>query len=221
MTVISKQTIQVLKNFASINNSIVIKPGTRVSTLSVNKNILAVANVDEEFENQISIYDLGTFISGLEIYDTPDIDTTNENYLIISDRNNHAKTKFFYSDPDIIVQAPDKEIEIPSQDVKFTLSKTDLESLFKAAYVYKVPDLCVYGHNGSIEICVTNKKNETSNNFSITLGETDKTFCYCFKVENLKMIPNTYDVTISNHNVALFESKTMKYWIALEPNKDS
>jgi len=218
MTVISKSTIEVLKNFCSINKSIVIKPGNQVSTLSINKNILAIADVEEQFESQISIYDLGVFLGGLNLFDTPKLDTSQSNYVTVSDRRGKSKTRFFYADPDIITQPPEKEISIPSSDVTFQLPSNSLDQLKKAALVYQLPDLCLYGTDGTMNLCVTDKKNDTSNIYSIEVGETDNEFCYCFKVENLKLLLDDYNVTISKHNVALFQGNGIKYFIALEPN---
>jgi hypothetical protein len=218
MTVISKSTIEVLKNFCSINKSIVIKPGNQVSTLSINKNILAIADVEEQFESQISIYDLGVFLGGLNLFDTPKLDTSQSNYVTVSDRRGKSKTRFFYADPDIITQPPEKEISIPSSDVTFQLPSNSLDQLKKAALVYQLPDLCLYGTDGTMNLCVTDKKNDTSNSYSIEVGETDNEFCYCFKVENLKLLLDDYNVTISKHNVALFQGNGIKYFIALEPN---
>ena len=218
MTVISKPTIEVLKNFCSINKSIVIKPGNQIATLSINKNILAIADVEEQFESQISIYDLGVFLGGLSLFDQPKIDTSDSNYVTVSDQRGKSKTRFFYADPDVIVQPPDKELQMPSEDVQFTLEAGTLQSLQRAAAVYQVPDLCLYGENGILKLCVTDKKNETSNTFSMEVGESKEDFCYCFKIENLKLLLCDYKVTVSKHNVAFFEGENVRYWIALEPN---
>lgn len=217
MTVISRRTIDVLKNFCSINKSIVIKPGSTVSTLSINKNILATASVEESFDSELAIYDLSAFLGGLSLFESPTFDTSNKNYVLISDTNGRSKTKYFYSDPDIITQAPDKDIVLPSEDVSFVLTQNSLQQLQRAAAVYRVEDLCVFGGDGKIQLCVTDKKNETSNTYSVQVGETDKDFCYCFKVENLKLLPGDYRVTISNPNVARFVGEDVKYFIALEP----
>ena len=218
MTVISKSTIEVLKNFCSINKSIVIKPGNQVSTLSINKNILAIAEVEEQFDSQISIYDLGVFLGGLSLFDQPKIDTTQTNYVTVSDQRGKSKTRFFYADPDIITQPPEKEINIPSEDVKFRLEAGVLQQLQRAASVYQLPDLCLFCSDGTMNLCVTDKKNDTSNSYSVEVGESDDQFCYCFKVENLKLLAGDYNVTISKQNVALFQGDGIKYFIALEPN---
>jgi len=218
MTVISKSTIEVLKNFCSINKSIVIKPGNKVATLSINKNILAIADVEESFDTQISIYDLGVFLGGLSLFDSPKIDTTESNYVTVSDQRGKSKTRFFYADPDIITQPPEKEISIPSEDVKFRLEAGVLQQLQRAASVYQLPDLCLFSDEGVMNLCVTDKKNDTSNSYSVEVGTSNEEFCYCFKVENLKLLAGDYNVTISKQNVALFQGEGIKYFIALEPN---
>ena len=218
MTVISKSTIEVLKNFCSINKSIVIKPGNKVATLSINKNILAIAKVEEQFDSQISIYDLGVFLGGLSLFDSPKIDTTESNYVTVSDQTGRSKTRFFYADPDIITQPPEKEINIPSEDVKFRLEAGVLQQLQRAASVYQLPDLCLFSDEGVMNLCVTDKKNDTSNSYSVEVGTSNEEFCYCFKVENLKLLAGDYNVTISKQNVALFQGEGIKYFIALEPN---
>mgnify|MGYP003298616596 FL=1 len=167
MTVITKPTIEVLKNFCSINKSIVIKPGNQIATLSINKNILAIADVEEQFESQISIYDLGVFLGGLSLFDQPKIDTSDSNYVTVSDQRGKSKTRFFYADPDIITQPPEKEITIPSVDVKFRLEAGVLQQLQRAAMVYQLPDLCLYGDGTEMSLCVTDKKNDTSNSYSV------------------------------------------------------
>ena len=218
MTVITKPTIEVLKNFCSINKSIVIKPGNQIATLSINKNILAIADVEEQFDSQISIYDLGVFLGGLSLFDQPKIDTTDSNYVTVSDQRGKSKTRFFYADPDIITQPPEKEITIPSVDVNFRLEAGTLQQLQRAAMVYQLPDLCLYGDGTEMSLCVTDKKNDTSNSYSVQVGVSDDEFCYCFKVENLKLLAGDYNVTISKQNVALFQGSGIKYFIALEPN---
>ena len=215
---ITKPTIEILKNFCSINKSIVIKPGNQIATLSINKNILAIADVEEQFESQISIYDLGVFLGGLSLFDQPKIDTTDSNYVTVSDQRGKSKTRFFYADPDIITQPPEKEITIPSVDVKFRLEAGVLQQLQRAAMVYQLPDLCLYGDGTEMSLCVTDKKNDTSNSYSVQVGASDDEFCYCFKVENLKLLAGDYNVTISKQNVALFQGSGIKYFIALEPN---
>lgn len=218
---ISTTTIDALKNFLSINKSINIKPGNVLSTLSVNKNIMARYEIEEEFPREVPIYDLSVFIGALGLCQSPELDFTNETCLVIKDSGTKSRSKIYYSDPDVIVTAPEKELDVPDADVSFTLTWENLSRLQRASSTYGVQDLCLYGSEGSMHMCVTDKKNDTSNVYSIELGESDNDFCFCFKMENLKLMPNhTYDVSIHMGKVALFKSTTcnLKYWIALEPN---
>ena len=207
-----------MKNFCSINKSLVINPGNRLSTLSINKNILAYADVEESFDSQMSIYDLGVFLGGLSLFDKPKIDTQADNYVTVSDTAGRSKTRFFYADPDIITQPPEKEINLPSEDVRFRLNASTLQQLQRAASVYQLPDLCLVGDGQTMNLRVTDKKNDTSNSYSVEVGENENEFCFCFKVENLKLLLADYNVTISKSNVALFQGDGIKYFIALEPN---
>ena len=218
MTVLSKPTLEILKNFCSINKSLVINPGNKLSTLSINKNILVYADVEESFDSQLSIYDLGVFLGGLSLFEQPSIDTSRDNYVTVSDTKGRSKTKFFYADPDIITQPPEKEINLPSEDVKFRLEASALQQLQRAASVYQLPDLCLFGDGEKMNLCLTDKKNDTSNTYSIEVGTSEDDFCYCFKVENLKLLIGDYNVTLSKSNVALFQGEGIKYFIALEPN---
>ena len=211
MTVLSKPTLEILKNFCSINKSLVINPGNKLSTLSINKNILVYADVEESFDSQLSIYDLGVFLGGLSLFEQPSIDTSRDNYVTVSDTKGRSKTKFFYADPDIITQPPEKEINLPSEDVKFRLESTALQQLQRAASVYQLPDLCLFGDGEKMNLCLTDKKNDTSNTYSIEVGKSDDEFCYCFKVENLKLLLGDYNVTLSKSNVALFQGEGIEY----------
>lgn len=221
MTVISKETIDILQNFSTINKSIVIKPGNQIETLSLNKNILAKAKVQESFDREIPIYDLPSLLAVFNLFDgTPVIDTSQRSWLEVSNPENRSRVKFFYSDPDIIVQPPEKEVDLPTEDVSFRLEAPVFQQIRKAWSICGVPDLCLYAYNGILSLCLTDKKNDTSNSYQTEVGECDEdaAFCYCFKMENLKLYNQGYDVTISKHNVARFEADNIKYLIALEPN---
>lgn len=222
MTLITKETQNLLRTFSTINKSIVIKPGNILSTLSVNKNILAKAEIEETFSKEMAIYDLSAFCEILRLYDglsdtLPQIEQK-DNHVLISNPNAESKVKYFYSDPDIIVQPPDKEVDLPSEDLKFRLSLESLKQVWRVYDITKAPDLCVYGKDGQINLCVTDKKNDSYNTFTLKVGETDEEFCYCMKMENLKVTAQGYDVTISKHNVARFTADNIKFLIALEPN---
>ena len=130
------------------------------------------------------------------------------------------RSKYFFADPKVIVTPPEKEITLPSEDVAFTVSTDQLEKLLKAAAIYQLPDLSAVGGNGVVKLLVRDKKNDTSNDFSIVVGETNATFSLNFKVENIKILPGTYDVVMSKKLLSRFVSRdyNLKYYIALEPD---
>ena len=215
---LSEKTLTVLKNFAGINNSILVKEGNQLRTISVAKNILAEADIDEEFPRQFGVYDLNQFLNGLSLHQDPDLDFTEESYLNI--REGKRRVKYFFADPQVIISPPDKKITLPSEDVHFQLESSALDKLLKAAAVYQLPDLCVVGEAGVVKIVVRDKKNDTSNSYSVAVGETDKEFSFNFKVENIKIIPGSYDVVVSSKLLSEFTNSNynLKYYIALEPD---
>ena len=215
---LSDNTLTVLKNFASINNSILMKKGTHLRTISVAKNILAEADIAEEFPRDVAVYDLNQFLNGMSLHQDPDLDFKEDSYLTI--REGRRKVKYFYADPAVIISPPDKEITLPTEDVHFQLESTSLEKLLKAAAIYQLPDLSLIGQDNEIRLVVRDKKNDTSNEYSIIVGETDKEFVFNFKVENIKIIPGAYDVVVSSKLLSRFSNTNhnLKYYIALEPD---
>ena len=215
---LSDNTLTILKNFAGINNSILVKEGNQLRTISVAKNILAEAEIEEDFPREFGIYDLNQFLNGLGLHQDPDLDFSTDSYLTI--REGRRRVKYFYADPNVIISPPEKEITLPSEDVRFQLESTSLEKLLKAAAVYQLPDLCVVGNAGAVKLVVRDKKNDTSNVYDITVGETDKEFTFNFKVENIRIIPGSYDVVVSSKLLSKFTNSqyNLKYFIALEPD---
>ena len=215
---LSDSTLTILKNFAGINNSILVKKGNQLRTISVAKNILAEAEIVEEFPREIAIYDLNQFLNGLGLHQDPNLDFTEDSYLTI--REGKRKVKYFYADPNVIISPPEKELTLPSEDVHFRLDSTSLEKLLKAAAVYQLPDFCVVGEAGVVKLVVRDKKNDTSNSYSVQVGETDKEFTFNFKVENIRIIPGAYDVVVSSKLLSKFTNSqySLKYYIALEPD---
>ena len=215
---LSDKTLTILKNFAGINNSILVKEGTQLRTISVAKNILAEAQIDEEFPRDFGIYDLNQFLNGLSLHQDPEMDFSPESYLNI--REGKRRVKYFYADPAVIISPPEKEITLPSEDVHFQLDSIALEKLLKAAAVYQLPDLAAVGDAGVVKLVVRDKKNDTSNEFAVVVGETDKEFSFNFKVENIKIIPGAYDVVVSQKLLSKFTNTNcdLKYYIALEPD---
>jgi hypothetical protein len=214
----SDKTLTLLKNFSSINQSILFKKGNHLRSISVMKNILAEATIEEELPKDFGIYDLTQFLNGLSLHQSPELDFSNDSYVKISEGK--MRSKYFFSDPNVIITPPDKDIAIPSVDVQFELKTQQLDRLLKAAAVYQLPDLSAVGESGVVKLVVRDKKNDTSNDFSIVVGENDNQFSFNFKVENIKILPGTYEVSISKKLLSEFNSKDrdLKYYIALEPD---
>ena len=215
---LSEKTLTLLKNFSNINQSILFKKGSSLRTISVMKNILAEATIDEDLPTDFGIYDLSQFLNGLTLHNRPELDFQNDGFVYI--KEGRMRSKYFFADPKVIVTPPEKELELPSEDVSFTLSTEQLDKLIKAAGIYQLPDLAVVGKNGVVKILVRDKKNDTSNDFAITVGDTNDTFSFNFKVENIKILPGTYDVVVSKKLLSRFtcQNYNLKYYIALEPD---
>jgi len=215
---LSESTVSLLKNFSSINQSILIKKGQKLRSISVMKNILVEANVAEEFPKDFGIYDLNQFLNGLSLHSSPDLDFERDQYVVI--KEGKSRSKYFFADPSVIVAPPEKEITLPSEDVCFELTSQQLEKLKKAASVYQLPDVSAIGENGVIKLVSRDKKNDTSNDFSIIVGETDTDFVFNFKEENLKIIPGNYNVVVSSKLLSRFSNQNIDvtYFIAMEPD---
>ena len=216
---LSEKTFNLLKNFSSINQSILFKEGKSLRTMSVMKNILAEAEIEEDLPKDFAIYDLVQFLNNVSLCANPELDFTNKSYVKIVD-GKHFETEYFFADPSVIITPPEKTLTLPSEDVCFILDHDTLIRLLKISAVNQCSDLSVVGENGVVKMVVRDKKNDTSNEFAVVVGETDKEFSFNFKVENIKMIPGAYDVIISSKLLAKFTNSNYNliYYIALEPD---
>ena len=215
---LSDKTLSLLKNFSTINQSILFKQGSKLRTISVMKNILAEATVEEELPKDFGIYDLNQFLNGMGLHQSPELDFENDGHVVI--KEGRMRSKYFFADPSVIITPPEKDITLPTEDVKFELSTQQLDKLLKAAGIYQLPDLAVIGEAGVVKLLVRDKKNDTSNDFSVIVGETDKQFSFNFKIENIKILPGTYEVVVSQKLLSKFTNKDcdLQYYIALEPD---
>ena len=219
---LSSNTISVLKNYASINQNLMIKEGKEITTMSAMKNIVARAEVEEVFPQEIAIYDLNEFLSALSLFKSPNLEFENTFVTITEDNNPKTSLKYFYSDPSVVT-TPTKMITMPSNEVTFTLDSATLSNITKAAAVIGSADLVLEKSNGTSSLTVKDKKNDTANSYSMgvnTQGEGN--FSFFFKVENLKLVEGKYTVEISSKNISHMknESIPIEYWIALEPESN-
>jgi len=218
---LSSDTVAVLKNFSDINQNILVKPGNKVQTISTMKNILAEAEISEKFDSEFAIYDLPEFLRAIDLFQKPSLNFNGGSNVQIADNNSKQSIKYFFADKSVIV-APTKNITMPDKEVTFTLKKDDFARLQKGVTTLNLPDVAVKGDGKTITLVATDKKNKSSNDYSMSVGETDKTFTAYFKAENFKMVSDDYDVAISKQKISHFvnRNKPIQYWIALEPDSE-
>ena len=208
---LSEQTVNILKNFSTINQNILVKEGSELQTMSTMKNILGTANVSEAFPRDFGIYDLNEFLGVLTLVSDAELKFDNDSYLTVN--GGRTKVRYFYSDPSILTTPPET-FNPPECDVTFEVSKNVLTKLLKASAVMQLPD--VVFSNG--KITATDLKNVTSNKFTEQLDDTvSDPFEFRFKADNLKMIPGDYNVSASTSaGVSNWVGKEASYWIAME-----
>ena len=219
---LTTETISVLKNFSTINANLMVKSGSSLSTMSAMKNIVAKADVAEEFLSDFAIYDLNEFLSALSLFGKPDLEfgrstsKLHDDFVIITEEGTSKSLKYWFSDPSVVT-TPSKQISMPSTELTFPLSSDTLNEITKAAAVIGAPDMALSGG----KLMVTDKKNSTANAYetSMDVGDVDASYQFWFKVENLKVMPGSYDVEVSSKKISHFTNTKLgvQYWIALEP----
>ena len=214
---ISDNTISILRNFSDINANILFKPGKTLSTMSTMKNIMAQADVEEEFESEFGVYDLPEFLRAIDSFQTPVLKFNGTANLKIQDEKSTLSARYAFADKSTL-RYPSKQISMPDKTVTFSLKNSDYESVKKLYTNLSLPDIAFKGEKGKIKLVALDKKNSNSNESSVTVGETDLEFTAYIKAENMKIIPGDYDVALSKAKIAHFINKKVKvqYWIALE-----
>ena len=210
---LSKETVALFKNFAGINSNLLLKAGNKLATISAQKNVMSDATVSETFPD-FAIYDLNEFLGAMSLFEDPELDFQ-EKYVSISQGS--MKIKFFAADASVLV-APQKAITFPEAEINFNITADKLQMIQKTASVLRAADVSVVGDGSTITIVVGDKKNATGNSFSEPVGTTDKSFKVNLKVENLKMLPGDYDVSISSKKISRFKSTAtdLVYYVAVE-----
>jgi hypothetical protein len=211
---LSKDTLARFKNFASINSNLLLKPGNGIETISAQKNIMASAVVTETFETEFGIYDLSEFLGALSLFNEPEL-TFTEKYVLIQEGSNSIK--YFAADSSVLV-SPTKKINFPTAEVNFTLTQEDLAMILRTSAVLRGGDLAIVGDGSKLTVVVSDKKNATSNQSVIEIGATAGTFRVNLKVENLKLVAGSYDVSISSKKISRFKAVNgeLEYFIAIE-----
>ena len=218
---LSKTTIEVLKNFATINSSIVFRQGSTVRTISNAENILAKFTGEEVFPTDFAIYDLSQFLMGISLFNDPQLEFTSKDYVNI--KGGRQSAKYYFSDPEITLKsAPEKNVKFPGSDIEFTLTGEELYNIQRASAIYSLPDLTFYSEEGSntIRLILRDKENDTSNTYDLSVkGTATGTFSLDLKIENIRVLPSDYVVKVSKHLISEWTSQDadLKYYIALEP----
>ena len=209
---LSEQTVALLKNFSGINQNIQFKAGSKISTISAQKNILVSAEVPESFPSDFAIYDLNKLLGVMSLFQDPDLEIGDKTMKV------GGKVDYMFADPSMIISPPEKELSCPEAEVTFTLTKGDFSQVIKAASVLGLPHVCVEGKDGKLSIVATDVNNSSSDEFKTELGETDKTFNMVFKIENLKLFSGDYNVEVTSKGISKFShtSTNLQYFIATE-----
>ena len=211
--VISEKTIEILKNFATVNPSIAFKAGNKIRTVSEQKNILAEATVTEDFPQDFAIYELNQFLGLASLFENGSFDFGEKSVTLSEDG---TKSRYTYTDPSMVTSPPEKNIELPSVEVAFKLPKDVLARVLNAANQLQLPEVVVRGDGSIVKLVATDTKNPTSNEFAVDVAENGANFDFVFKTENLKMIAGDYTADISSKGIAHFKGEVAQYWIATE-----
>ena len=220
---LSNETVTVLKNFSTINQNLVIKAGNKLSTMSAMKNIVASADVQEDFPQDFAIYDLNEFLAALSLFEKIDLDFKDDFVVITEGGDSRRALQYWYSDPSVVTH-PKTDITMPDPDVQFQFASSTLAEVTKAASIIGAPEMVLEGTSkGNAVLKVTDKKNATANDFKVGLSVDENTkdvpYKFWFKVENLKLIPGSYEVNVSSKKISHFSNTKapVRYFIALEP----
>jgi hypothetical protein len=216
---ISKQTIELLKNFASINSNILVKPGNKIKTISNYKNVLAEATVEESFDIEFGIWDLNKFLGTVSLFESPTFEFNQKNVVI--EGENGATVVYYYSEPKLLTTV-NKELKMPEAVVQCEIKEEDFKEIQRAAGVLQLPDLKISSEGDKINLTVHDRKDPSSNSWTFEVGDNaeDADFSFLFKVENMKMLSGDYNVEICKNSVAKFNNKAvdLSYWVAMEPD---
>jgi len=212
---LSDKTIQILKNFATINQSILVRPGNVLKTITPLKTILAQATVTETFTQEFAIYELPRFLGTISLFSDPEF-TFQEKFVTIS--SGKQRVNYTYADASMIMTPPSKDINFPDTEVEFTITAEQLSTISKAGAVLQMPEIAVVGNDGLISIRAIDSKNSSADVFSLDVGECDKDFKVIFRPENLKLITSDYKVSLTTAGICRFESENLTYWVTTESN---
>jgi hypothetical protein len=209
----SNETLSVLKSFTAINKSILMKPGNVLKTITPEKTLIAIAEIPDEIPSEACVYDLSRFLSILSLYNDPDVEF-GDKYFIISEGK--RRTKYVYADISMIHTPPEKDINIPSEDVVVSVTESDLSSVLKAAGVLQFSEIAFVGESGKCYLKAIDSANDNADDFGVEIGDTDDEFKVIIKTDNLKLMPMDYEVTICSKGISEFKGDNVTYFVAID-----
>ena len=209
----SNETLSVLKSFTAINKSILMKPGNVLKTITPEKTLIAIAEIPDEIPSEACVYDLSRFLSILSLYNDPDVEF-GDKYFIISEGK--RRTKYVYADISMIHTPPEKDINIPSEDVVVNVTESDLSSVLKAAGVLQFSEIAFVGESGKCYLKAIDSANDNADDFGVEIGDTDDEFRVIIKTDNLKLMPMDYEVTICSKGISEFKGDNVTYFVAID-----
>ena len=218
---LTSRTIDILRNFANINPNIVVAKGNILKTMSIKKNLVVTAVIEESFPTDFGIYDLSEFLSVLNLVDNPRIEFDEKN-CSIRDGSGLSSVKYFYCDPEMLT-APKKDIQMPDPELGVSIDEDKLNQIRKAAAVLGHTELAITGDNGIVTASVLDTRDSTSNVFEIELDKDNSCkneFNFVVSIPNLKLLPGDYFVSISSKLISNWTNSNypVDYFIALEKN---
>jgi hypothetical protein len=215
---LGNRTVQILKNFSSINPSVLFREGTTQATVSPQKTMLARATLDEEFPQEFAIFDLSRFLGVLSLFNDPELEFEAKKINI---KQGGQKVDYTFADPDLIVVPPNKTPQVNTPEVSFELTADNLNATMKAMGVLQSSHLFVEGDGTTISIGTCKPADPTADQFRLEVGSTEHTFRFTFKAETMKILPDDYEVQVSSKNIAHLKSDGVEYWIMADANHSS
>lgn len=211
----SAETLSILKNFSTINPSIVFKVGNTIRTISPQKTVMAAATIAESVEQQAGVYDLSRFISTLGLFETPEVLFGSDRFTI---KGGKSELKYTYTSESLIVSPPDKDIVVPDPEAKINVSWQAIDSVIRATGVLQLPEVAFTSDGSTIKLSAVDSKTSTADKYEVVIAEgvATKPFNMIIKTDNLKLVQTDYEVTLSSKGMAHFKSDKVQYWVAIE-----
>ena len=210
---LSAKTIQVLKNFSMINESMMFNTGNVLSTVSPNKEILAKATVDETFDKEFAIYNIVKLLGTISLFNEPDIQFEDRCLKV---NNGKESMSYYYTDPNLIVKPSSKEIVMNDPEINFDMPQQTYQSIMKALHVLQLPSIAVTGDRNVIKLVAMDAETKTNNNtYEVEVGTTSHDFKMIIKGEHLKLLQDNYSVSISSKGISTVKGDNIQYWIAI------